>query len=142
MPFSNGQPFSNGCEWGVSRPAVKVAADAAKGATIIELADQYWGYDLIGGEWLGFFPFHFGKYEVTEVLGDGRYRIWPPLRVDLAEVDEDGVGSYAKIDGIVMAMRLQSEAGATVQRGVIVSEGNTLTGVEVEDQDVREYFAD
>jgi hypothetical protein len=141
-PFSNGKPFSNGCKWAVSRPAVKLSADAAKGATIITLADQYWGHELIGGEWLGFFPFHFSKYEVTQVLDDGQYRIWPPLRAALTAVDEDGNGSFAKLDNIVMAMRLEGEGGGTVQRGVSVSEGNTMTLIEVTDDIVRDEFAD
>ena len=71
VSFSNGEPFSNGCDWGVSRPQVAVAQDAAKGDTVIYLEDDYWGYDLIGGEWLAFMPLHFGKYEVTERIAAG-----------------------------------------------------------------------
>ena len=50
--------------------------------------------------------------------------------------------TYARLDNIVLAMRLEGDAAGTIQRGVVVSEGNTLTMVEVMDEDVRAFFAD
>lgn len=136
VPFDNGMPFDNGRLWQLTRPSVPVSGSAAKGATIIHLANQHWGHGLLGGEWIGFFPFHFGKYEVTQVFDEpGRYRIWPPLRKAIAATD------YATLDP-VMAMRLEGEGAATVGRGAVVAEGMTMTLIEVEDADVRDYFAD
>lgn len=136
IEWSNGEPWSNGEGWQFSRPLVGVAADAARDDTLITLEDDFWGHALLGGEWLGFMPFHFGKYEVTEVLGDGQYRIWPPLRAAL-----DTGTTYATLSP-VLAMRLEGEGGGTVQRGVAVSDGNVLTLIEVEDADVRDFFAE
>lgn len=133
--WSNGKPWSNDENWQVSRPCVSISVAAAEADTTITLADEYWGHGLLGGEWIGFFPFHFGKYEITQVIDDGNYRIWPPLRKSLT------TESYATLNP-VMAMRLESEAGGTVQRGLVASEGNTLTLTEVQDSDVRDYFGD
>jgi hypothetical protein len=133
VPWSNGQPWSNGCDWHASRPSVPVRTAAAKGATVIRLESDHWGENLEGGEWIGFWPFHFGKYEITEVIGGGRYRIWPPLR---KAIDTD---TYATLKP-VMVMRLESESGGPIARGVFAAESATLTLVEVEDQDVRRYF--
>jgi len=80
--WSNGLPWSNGEPWQLSRPMVRVAQDAAVGDTIIDLEDEFWGHTIEAG-WLGFMPFHFGKYEITEVIAPGQYRIWPPLRKGL-----------------------------------------------------------
>lgn len=135
--WSNGQSWSNGENWGIGRPWATVDAVAAKGDTLITLADEYWGHELLGGEWLGFVPFHFGLYIVTEVLGDGEYRIWPPLRKALT-VDP---ACYATLRP-VMAMRLESEQAATANRGRVLADSNTLTLVEVQDEDVRNFFED
>lgn len=139
VPFENGLPFSNGANWSVSRPPVAVAEDAAVGDTEIVLENQHWGHTIEAG-WIGFFPLHFGKYEITEVIEPGRYRIWPPLRAALDAVVDD-VGSYSTLYP-VLAMRLEGESAGTVQRGVGLSEGNSLTLIEVEDSDARAYFAD
>lgn len=136
VPFDNGQNFDNGRPWQLSRPDVAVAAQSTKGATIIHMVDEHWGHGLQGGEWIGFYPFHFGKYEITQVFDEpGRYRIWPPLRKAV------GAGDYATLHP-VMAMRLDGEGAATVGRGAVVAEGMTMTLIEVEDADVRDYFAD
>ncbi|PLU81765.1 hypothetical protein BMJ22_16645, partial [Sinorhizobium medicae] len=87
LPWSNGETWSNGQNWKATAPNVPVAAAADRDATIIRLADAYWGHRLQMGDYLGFFPFHFGLYTITEELGDGEYRIWPPLRKALAAGD-------------------------------------------------------
>lgn len=132
--WSNGEPWSNGQSWQLSRPMVPVAADAAVGDTIINLDDDFWGHTIDAG-WLGFMPFHLGKYEITEVIEPGQYRIWPPLRTAINAGE-----TYAHLSP-VMAMRLEGEGAATLQRGIMALEGNVLTLVEVEDADVREFFA-
>lgn len=136
VAWSNNQPFSNGCNWGMTRPMVAVVADAAIGDTIITLEDRYWGAHLLGGEWLGFMPFCFGKYDVTEVIGGGQYRIWPPLRAVLTAGQ-----SFANLNP-VMAMRLEGESAASDKRGTTYADGNALTLLEVRDDDARAYFAD
>jgi hypothetical protein len=135
LRWSNGHAWSNGQNWHAGRPLAVLADDAAVGDTLITLTSDHWGRSLLGGEWIGFVPLHFGKYEITQVLDDGQYRIYPPLRKALV------AGSYATLRP-VMAMRLESESAGTVQRSHPVSEGNTLTLVEVQDPDVRAYFAD
>ncbi len=143
MPWSNGQPwnvpgrdpwFDTG-NWQLSLPVVAVAGSAQRDESVIELADEFWGYRLGRGDYVGFFPFHFGLYEITTVLGSGRYRIWPPLRKAVGPED------FATLDP-VLAMRLESEEAATAGRGLSATEGLTITMVEVLDYDARDYFAD
>lgn len=135
LPWSNGETWSNGQNWKVTAPNVPVAAAAAREATIIRLADAFWGQRLQMGDYLGFFPLHFGLYTVTEERGDGEYRIWPPLRKALT------VGDFATLYP-TMAMRLESEDAASAARGVAYAEEASVTLVEVFDYDVRDYFAD
>jgi hypothetical protein len=120
--------------WTIGRPWETVAA-AAKGADTVTLGATEWGRTLAGGEWLGFAPFHFGLYLVTEIfpLTPGQVRIWPPLRKALAATD------YATLSP-VMAMRLEGEAGATAARGLALAADATMTLIEVEDADVRQWF--
>lgn len=132
-PWSNNQPWSNDQNWCVSRPSVSLTTAAAVGSTQICLSDQWWGHSLDVGDYLGFFPFHFGLYCVTEVLDDGVYRIWPPLRKAI------GGGDLATLSP-TLAMRLESEEGATAGRGLVAADGLTATMVEVLDYDVRDYF--
>ncbi|MPZ58433.1 MAG: hypothetical protein GEU91_18460 [Rhizobiales bacterium] len=136
VPWSNGASWSNGENWGVGRPWVGIFGNHVKGDDTIRLNNQHWGRDLVGGEWIGFVPFHFGLYIITERIDDvGNYRIWPPLRKALTATD------FATLTPI-MVMRLESEAAATAGRGVAVADGNSLTMVEVEDSDVRDYFSE
>lgn len=122
-------------KWKVSRPFVSVETAASKGDDTIRLANEFWGRSIWRGTWLGFMPLHFGLYKVTEVIDDlGRYRIWPPLRKDIATSD------YATLEP-VMAMRLESEAAATMDAREPRSP-QTLTLVEVEDELVRDFFGD
>lgn len=134
LPWSNGESWSNGQNWGVSPPRVAVAASASLGATEILLADEFWGYSLDVGDQIGLTPFHFGKYMITERKpAAGRYRIWPPLRKAITTDDS------ATLEP-VLAMRMEGEESATLDRGLVVADGVSITMVEVPDYDVRDYF--
>ena len=50
VPFSNGASFDNGENFTISPPWAAVATAAAKGDTIVELADENWGHALERGE--------------------------------------------------------------------------------------------
>jgi hypothetical protein len=133
--WSNGTPWANGELWGETPPFVAVVTAVAAGETQISLADQFWGHGLQVGDYLGFFPFHFALHIVTEVIDDGAYRIWPPLRKSLTTDD------FATLRP-TLAMRLEGEDAASASRGLVVAEGLTATLIEVLDPDVRDYFAD
>jgi hypothetical protein len=133
--WSNGKPWSNGQQWRVAPPNVAVAAAAAAGDSIVTLADEHWMSDLDVGDWLGFFPFHFGLYVVTEVVASGQFRVWPPLAQPI------DTGSFATLRP-VMVLRLQGEDGAIWSRDPEGASDASLTLVQVEDADVRDYFAD
>jgi hypothetical protein len=134
-PWSNGMPWSNGTNWGSSSPNVAVAEDAALGATTVKLANAFWGHGLGIGDWIGFFPFHFGWYEITEVFSPGTYRIDLPLRKALSAAD------FATLKP-TLVMKLKSENSAQAERGPAFLEGLTVALSEVRDYDVRDYFAD
>lgn len=133
--WSNGQTWSNGQQWQGSYPTVAVAQAAAVGDTTVYLADSFWGHNLGVGDVIGFMPFHFGMYEITEVFAAGQYRIWPSLRVTLT------TSTYATLNP-TLAMRIESEDAAPVGRGTTHAEQLEITMVEVLDYDVRSYFAD
>ena len=135
VPWSNDLPWSNGKNWKIGSPTVAVPFAIAAGTTEVWLDSDFWGHSLGVGDMIGFEPLHFGKYMITEVYLPGRYRIWPPLRKALA------LGDYATLEP-VLAMRLESEEGATASRGATHSEGASVTLVEVMDADLRDYFAD
>lgn len=134
-PWSNAQPWSNGQNWKSSSPFVSVTAAAAKDGTTVSLGNTFWGSGLDVGDMIGFFPFHFGAYMVTERIAAGQYRIWPPLRKVLTTSDKATLRP-------VMAMRLESEDAAPIFRGPALAENLSITLVEVLDPDVRTYFAD
>lgn len=133
-PWSNGMPWSNGENWKTGRPVVGVAATASRNATVVKLGSAWWGHKLGIGDYIGFFPFHFGMYEVTEVIVPGEYRIWPPLRKTISASD------FATLSP-TLALRLESEDAATAGRSLVVADGLTATFVETFDYDVRDYFA-
>lgn len=133
--WENGEPWSSGEPWAVTPPEVPVAAQADLGGTQISLADAFWGHDLKIGEYLGFFPFHFGLYIVTEVIAPGTYRIWPQLRKEITP------GDFATLIP-TLAMRMEGEDAANASRGLVVANEPSITMVEVFDYDVREWFAD
>lgn len=132
--WSNGQPWAHGLGWLSGPPVVGVAAAAVQSTTVVRLADEAWGPNLDIGDMFGFVG-HFGVYTVTEWLADGEYRIWPPLRRAISTAD---VATLRP----VIAMRLPGEDAAKAGRALDAASGLTITLVEVEDPDVREYFAD
>lgn len=134
-PWANGQGFANGENWAASLPSVAVAAAAAKDATLVSLADSFWGHELGDGDFLGFYPLHFGKYTVTQVIAPGTYRIWPPLHKALTTADRATLNP-------TLAMRMTGEDAARLSRGLAHMEETTVSLFEVEDIDVRAYFAD
>lgn len=135
MPWANDMPWANGANWSLTAPNVPVAAPAAFDASIVELADVAWGHRLGLGDYIGFFPFYFGMHTVTEVLDEGRYRIWPPLRKAMA------VNDFATLYP-TLAMKLESEGAASAARGLANAEPASVILAEVFDYDVRDYFTD
>ncbi|TWF53268.1 hypothetical protein [Neorhizobium alkalisoli] len=136
MPFSNGLGWSNGENWQLTKPLVPVASSAAQDATVIRLSTAFWGGLLGMGDWIGFSPLHFGLYEITEEMETaGQYRIWPPLRKDIAS------GSFSTLYP-VMAMRLMANNLPDAERGPSHLENLSISLVEVFDYDVRDYFLD
>lgn len=134
QPWSNDEPWSNDRNWATSRPNVAVAEDAAKDATIVKLTDSFWGHH-VDDVYLGFFPFHFGLYQITEAIRPGTYRIWPPLRKAITTDD------FATLNP-TLALRLEGEDAASAGRGLVVADSLQVTMIEVLDYDVRKYFAD
>ena len=135
--WSNGLTWSNNQSWTVAPPLVSVAASAALAADTIQLTVEKWVSELDVGDWIGFCPFHFGLYYITEVIDvdTGRFRIWPPLDKAIT------ASTYCTLRP-TMVMRLESENGATWSREVSFSSDSALTLVQVQDADAREYFAD
>lgn len=134
-PWSNGQAWLNGANWQGGVPTVAVAAIAAMNSTIVSLDDAFWGHDLDMGDRIGFWPLHFGSYEITEVIEPGTYRLDLPLRKELTTDD------FATLQP-VLAMRLLGENAAQAERGPAFMQGLTMQLVEVLDYDVRDYFTD
>lgn len=132
-PWDLGVGWDNGENFRITKPNVPVASAAALNATIVQLSDEWWGHELGIGDWIGFFPLHFGLYEITEDLGNGRYRIWPPLRKAVP------AGAYAT-QYPTMAMRLKSDNLPDADRGPAFLEGLTISLFEVFDYDARDYF--
>lgn len=133
--WSNGMPWSNGSSWRTTPPTVPVSATADRDASVVSLGSAFWGHYLDVGDYLGFFPFHFGLYMVTEVIGPGTYRIWPPLRKAITSDD------FATLRP-TLAMRLEGEEAANAPRGAVFAEGLSVTLVEVPDYTARQWFAD
>mgnify|MGYP001206508136 CR=1 FL=1 len=131
--WGNDEPWANGAPWAITPPLVPIASPSSRDDTLITLADSFWGHDLQRGEYLGFQPFHFGLYIITEVIEPGTYRIWPQLRKGL------DLGDYATLFP-TLAMRMESEEAATAGRELVVADDLHVTMVEVFDYDVRDYF--
>jgi hypothetical protein len=74
-------------------------------------------------------------YTITEVISTGKYRIWPRLRKAITATD------YATLTP-TLAMRPLGQSAITMKRGLVSTEGQSITLVEVFDYDVREYFGD
>ncbi|MBN9069159.1 MAG: hypothetical protein J0H60_22625 [Rhizobiales bacterium] len=133
--WENGRRWSNGRLWKGQYPLVPVTAAADLGGSQISLADAFWGRRLDIGDFVGFLPFHFGLYQITEVIVPGTYRIWPTLRAALT------TDSFATLKP-VMAVRLMGEGAAQVQRDVQAAQNMTASFIEIMDYDVRDYFAE
>jgi hypothetical protein len=138
-PFQQ-QPWSNGLRWTSKRgwrpapPIVHLAAPAAVGDGIISLTDEWWGWELGLGDYIGFFPFHFGLYMITEVQGLGVYRIWPRLRKAVTPND------YASLTA-TLVMRPTSRDAYNLKRDAATTSGQSVSLVEVLDNYARDYFA-
>jgi len=119
--------------YAIDRPLIEMTVAHSRGDTIITLPNTLWGHRLGVGDWLGFGPLHLAAYRITEEVSAGEYRIYPPLRKDVA------IDDVATLEP-VLALRLASPDGANEPRGVSLVEGATFTGVEVLDEHVRAYF--
>ncbi|MFC6487371.1 hypothetical protein [Nitratireductor sp. GCM10026969] len=135
QPWSNGEPWSNGKNWASSPPQVPVARPSPLNGTEIWLAEAFWGHRLGMGDLIGFFPFHLGLYEITQVFDPGHYRVWPPLRKALTTDDEATLRP-------TLAMRLENEDAATAPRDAHFISNAGVVLVEVFDYYVRDYFTD
>lgn len=135
VTWSNGEPWSSGENWANAPPSIEVAAAAAQDDTTVFLSTDFWGENLGVGDWIGFFPLHLGAYEITQVLGDGEFRLDMPLRAALTTDSRCYLNPW-------LAMRLESESSADATRDAFSLTGLTLTMVEVMDYDVRDYFTD
>ena len=133
--FSNGMKFSNGRGFSQAPNAIPLASASAKDATTVTLSDYLFGHDLPFGSYISFFPSHFGLYVVTQELGNGQYRIWPPLRKAVA------AGDYVTLFP-TLAMRPKSKDAIKITRELNVVTGATAEMVEVFDYDIRSYFTD
>jgi hypothetical protein len=133
--WANGQRWLNGAGWAPTLPNVAVIAPAAMGATELRLRNNFWGHKLRWGHRLGIFPLHFGMYEITEVIGGGIYRIWPPLRKAIS------AGDFATLNP-VMAMRIVGQDLQHPPEAAGYTIGASVTLMEVFDYDVRDYFTD
>ena len=118
---------------GASYSSKTLAASIARYDTTVTLQNSKWGYNLLPGDQIGFGPLYFGVHIVTEVIAPGNYRVWPPFRGDVAAT------GYATLEP-VLAMRLESEQAAPIQRDIYVMPPSSLTMVEVEDADVRLFY--
>jgi hypothetical protein len=133
MPWESGQNWQNGQPWKFTIPSVPVAQNSSKDSSIIKISQNFWGGGLDIGDRIGFFPFHFGMYMITEVLSSGEYRVWPPLRKSITVTD------FATLYP-VMAMRLLGSDVEYPTEDVEVTTGSSVTLLEVFDYDVRKYF--
>ena len=133
LNWTDGNSWSDGTQWQAGYPEVAVAIAAALDDGIVNLADQYWGYNLGYGDVIGFTPFHFGRYMVTEVLDEGEYRIWPRLRKAIT------TATFATLRPVA-AMRPAGRDAVSLGRGLSSTEGQGVTLVEVFDYYVRDYY--
>lgn len=135
VTWANGEPWSNGENWANAPPSIEVTAAAAQDDTIVSLSTDFWGANLGVGDWIGFFPFHLGAYEITQVLGGGQFRLDMPLRAALTTSSRCYLNPW-------LAMRLESESAASGERDAFSLTGLSLVMVEVFDYDVRDHFTD
>lgn len=135
QPWNNQMPWDNGRQWASSNPLVPVVSPAPKDTTEIKLEAAYFGHNLDIGDMIGFSPFHFGLYMITEVFDQGHYRIWPKLRKAIS------VDDYATLNP-VLAMRLAGQDAAPLPREAAFATGLSISLIECLDYDVRDYWTD
>jgi len=131
--WSNGQPWANGLGWAASYPLVSVVAASSLDSGVVELSPDFWGHSLDIGDYVGFMPFHFGMYTITEVIVPGKYRIWPRLRRAITTDD------FATLTPTI-AMRPISAGAISQGRGLFMTNSQSISMVEVFDYDVRSHF--
>jgi hypothetical protein len=68
---------------------------------------------------------------ITEVLSDGEYRIYPPLRKEVLQ------GEFCTLNPVI-AMRPRGVGSISMPRGVVTIESASIQMVEVLDYDLRE----
>lgn len=130
QPWSNGENWSNGRSWKASYPVVGLASTVGLDEGIVRIQDAHWGHNLGLGDPLGFFPFYLGAHFVTEVVDDGEYRVWPPLRADLT------ANHYATLSPR-LAMKTRP-GGTAMSRGPSHTEDMSIDLIEVFDYYVRD----
>lgn len=133
MLWSNGKPWSNGMNWKISPPGVPISAATSRYDDIVALSNVFWRTNLGVGDVIGFTPFHFGWYEITEVISGGKFRVWPPLRKDISTANSATLNP-------VMVMRMEGEPSGTFDMEVGSTSESTLTMIEVEDSDARTFY--
>jgi len=132
-PWGNGQPWGNAQNWRIARSPVLADGTFAKGTSIIRLGADRWGHALEIGDYIGFFPSHFGMYVITEVFDDKSYRIWPTLRKEVTVTD------YCTLDP-VLALRLKEAKGVDMARDDFAIQNPTLSMIEVLHENAIGYF--
>lgn len=136
QPWSNGMSWENGQYWKPSPPVVRVAAAAGADDGIVRLEDEFWGHSLGMGDRIGFFPFHFGVYQVTEVIEPGVYRVKYRLRKAIE------AGDYCTLMPVIVLRPLSKTAALSPARVPAHTEATSVTLVEVIDSYVRRDFTD
>ncbi|PSM18216.1 hypothetical protein [Nitratireductor sp. StC3] len=141
VPWSNGMNWSNGQPWRVRYPVVKVAASASFGETIVSLQDEFWGHSLGFGDRFGFFPFHLGLYQVTEVIVPGTYRVKWSLRAAITYSADPSEVTYATLFPTLALRPIKVGAARPGARRPAHVEGSEMILSEVIDPYVRRDFA-
>lgn len=134
LDWSNGDTWSDGQGWRASPNVVSVDASADLDGGIISLADEQWGHALGMGDHIGFGPFHFGIYTITEVIGDGVYRIWPRLRKSLTTED------FCTLRPTAIFRPIGKDHAQWTRLRTGLTAGSSLSAVEVPDYYVRQYY--
>lgn len=130
--WSNDQPWANQQRWTWQQPSISVLSSAAAGDISVKLGTEAWGSYVGIGDYFGFTGIY-GLFAVTGVNDDGSVIIWPPLRADVTSANRATLNP-------TIVFRLESETGANLTRGLEVCENAAITFIEVEHQDVIDFF--
>ena len=133
VTWAKGVRWHGGVRWRTGYPEGVVNGQHSKGQGLVNLRNDAWGRDLTLGEAIGFSPLHFGAYFVTEVMGGGWVRVWPPLRKGLKGGDRVTLEP-------VLVMRATPGAFAFA-RGPVTTNAARVELVEMLDEHVRTFFA-